>query len=67
MKMTRQLQWESRTSDAKNIRLQSLPAFKMADVFELPNYKMAANRMEAKYNDEAKNTPVTALRPRYVI
>lgn len=64
--MMRQLQWESRTSDAKNIWFQGMPAFKMADVFELPNSKMAANRMAAKYNDEAKNTPVTALRPRYV-
>lgn len=50
-----------RTSDT-----QSLPASKMADVFELPNSKMAANRMTPKYNDEAKNTPVTVLRPRYV-
>lgn len=50
-----------RTSDS-----QSLPASKMADAFELPNSKMAANRMMTKYNGEAKNTPVTALRPRYV-
>ena len=38
----------------------------MADVSELPKSKMAANRMMIKYNDEAKNTGVTALRPRYV-
>lgn len=50
-----------RTSDS-----QSLPASKMADAFELPNSKMAANRMMTKYNGEAKNIPVTALRPRYV-
>lgn len=50
-----------RTSDT-----QSLPASKMADVFELPNSKMSANRMMTKYKDVAKNTPVTALRPRYV-
>lgn len=50
-----------RTSDT-----QSLPASKMADVFELPNSKMSANRMMTKYKDEAKNTHVTALRPRYV-
>lgn len=59
-------QWESKPSDAKNIWLQSLPAFKMADVFYLPNSKMAANRMVAKYNVEAKFTSVTAIRPRYV-
>lgn len=50
-----------RTSDTL-----SLPVSKMADVFELPKSKMAANRMTTKYNDEAKNTLVTALRPRYV-
>lgn len=50
-----------RTSDT-----WSLPVSKMADVFELPKSKMAANRMTTQYNDEAKNTPVTALRPRYV-
>lgn len=50
-----------RTSDT-----WSLPVFKMADVFELPKTKMAANGMTTKYNDGAKNTPVTALGPRYV-
>lgn len=44
------------TSDTRR-----LPASKMADVFELPDSKMAVNRMATKYNDEAKNTPVTAL------
>lgn len=43
-----------------------LPVSKMADVFELPKSKMVANRMMTQYTDEAKNTPVTALRPRYV-
>lgn len=41
-----------RTSDT-----WSLPVSKMVDVFEVPRSKMAANRMTAKYNDEAKNTP----------
>lgn len=39
---------------------------KMADESELLHCKMATNRVTTQSNNEAKNTHVTALRPRYV-